>query len=93
MLSLYDVSSGGALSHQIERYSIQFNFIIGLFESAVHIDHVYLQNNPDIDKTYVKVLNKAFVSCPTLLEFRDDHGNSIVHRTCELFIKHPVPLL
>jgi hypothetical protein len=92
MLSLYDVSSGGALS-QIERYSIQFNFIIGLFESAVHIDHVYLQNNPDIDKTYVKVLNKAFESCPTLLEFRDDHGNSIVHRTCELFIEHPVPLL
>ena len=91
MLSLYDFSSGA--SWRTGRYSIQFTFIVGLFESSIPIDDEFLQNNLDIDKFhYTKVLLRMLETCPTLLTHRDDHGNSLVHRSCELFIKHPLSL-
>ena len=91
MLSLYDLSSGA--SWRSGRYSIQFTFIIGLFESTIPIDDEFLQNNLDIDKIhYTKVLLRMLETCPSLLTHRDDHGNSLVHRSCELFIKNPLSL-
>ena len=70
---------------------IVFQGCLNIFEAAFQINDEYLTNHPDVQYRYESNWIDYLESCPDLLLYRDDHGNSLLHHLCSFYIEDTLP--